>query len=64
MHISLNYIEIFGLHIFVYVFWSCRIDFIVSGGNRLMKLPLIIGTQVLFARSWAIYRGVYMSKAM
>ena len=39
MHISLNNIDIFYLHIFVYVLSSCRIDFMVSGENWLTKLP-------------------------
>ena len=37
MHISLNNMDIFCLHMFVFVLSSCRIDFIVSGGNWLMK---------------------------
>ena len=32
MHISLNNIEIFCLHIFVYVLSSCHIDFMVPAG--------------------------------
>ena len=37
MHISLNNIDILFAH-FVCVLFSCRIDFIVSGGNWLRKL--------------------------
>ena len=38
IHISLNNIDMFCRHILVYVLSSCRINFIVSGGNWLMKL--------------------------
>ena len=38
-HISLNNIDLFCLHIFIYLVSSCRIDFIVFGVNWLMKLP-------------------------
>ena len=38
-HISLNNVDIFCRHIFVYVLLIFRIDFMVSGANWLMKLP-------------------------
>ena len=56
MHISLN--------ILIYVLSSCKIDFTVSSGNSFIKLPLLIVSLMLFARSWAIVRGVYIAKAM
>ena len=64
LHISLNNIVIFCLHIFVYVFSSCRIDFMVSGGNWLMKFTKLIGILVLSDRSWAITRSVYIVKVI
>ena len=39
MHLSLNNIGTLYLNIFRYIFVSCHIDFMVSGGNWLMKLP-------------------------
>ena len=38
IYLSMNNIDMFCQYIFVYILSSCRIDFIVSGGNRLMKL--------------------------
>ena len=39
MHISLNIIDIFCLHIFLLILSYCRIDFIIFDGNWLMNLP-------------------------
>ena len=39
IYISLNNIDMVCLHIFVYIPTSCWINFIVSGGNLLMKHP-------------------------
>ena len=43
-YISWNNIDIFYLHIFVYVLSSCRIDFMASGGYKLMNLLKVIVT--------------------
>ena len=51
MHISLNNIDIFCLHNFVYVLSSYRIEFMVSNGKWFMKLLLLIGILVLYVRS-------------
>ena len=50
IHISLNNIDMFYIHIFVYVLSSFQIDFIVCNQNWLIKLPYLIVTQVLSAR--------------
>ena len=50
--------RIFCLHIFVFIISSCYIDFIISGRNYLINLPLLFVTLVLSVRSWAIIRGV------
>ena len=62
--ISLNNIDMFCLHTFVYILPTYRTDFMLSGGNWLMKLPLLIVNLELSARSRAIIRGVYIAKAM
>ena len=40
MHISLNNIDIFCLHIFVYALSSYCIDFMISGGNYVDETPI------------------------
>ncbi len=54
MHISLNVIDMFCLHIFVYVLSSCQIDFIVSS-NFAKKLTLYISLNV----HWGLSDGMY-----
>ena len=49
IYISLNNIDILCLEIFVYIPSSCRIDFMVSSGNWLIKLLKLISSQVFSA---------------
>ena len=39
IYISLNIIDIFGLHIFLLFLSNCRINLMISGGNCLINLP-------------------------
>ena len=64
MHILLNNKGIFCLHIFVYVLFSCRIDFIVSGGKLVDGTPITNSYPITFSRSWAIIMGLYIAKAI
>ena len=62
MHISWKNVDKFCLHLFVYILSSCRIDFMVSDGNWLMKLPQLILTLILSARYFYIrIIGEYIS---
>ena len=62
--VCLNNIDILCLHIFVFIRSSRRIDFMVSSWNWLINLQWLIGSLVLSVRSWAIVKGVYITKAM
>ena len=46
------------------IFWSCSIDFMISGGNWLINLPYLIISQVLSANPWAIISVGCISKVM
>ena len=64
IHIWLNNIDILCLHIFVFIFFNCRIDFMVTGWNWLINFLWLIGSQVLSSWSWAIIRSVYFTKEL
>ena len=48
------YIYIYCQYIFVFILSSNHIDFLVSGGNSLVNLSWLIGSQVLSVQTWAI----------
>ena len=52
IHISLNIIDIFCLHVFLLILSNCRFDLMIFCGNWLINLPWLVISQVLSSKKY------------